>query len=110
MNAEGTVAEVLAGAARFAVVCGDAEDVWPTIAADACARLGIPFVIYPHGSDIEYTVRLDERYLALARVALADCAGIITGSREMSGKSMLRYFAPLTKYLKKETKGQKCGW
>ncbi|TXH43107.1 MAG: glycosyltransferase [Actinobacteria bacterium] len=55
----------------------------PTIAADACARLGIPFVIYPHGSDIEYTVRLDERYLALARVALADCAGIITGSREM---------------------------
>lgn len=55
----------------------------PTIAADACASLGIPFVIYPHGSDIEYTVRLDGRYLALAREALISAAGVITGSREM---------------------------
>ena len=49
MNAEGTVAEVLAGAARFAVVCGDAEDVWPTIADDAVdATIMDP----PYGIDI----------------------------------------------------------
>ena len=39
-----------------------------------------------------------------------DALEAFTGSREMSGKSMIKYFAPLTKYLKKETKGQKCGW
>ncbi|MFM6933499.1 MAG: M2 family metallopeptidase [Novosphingobium sp.] len=39
-----------------------------------------------------------------------DALEAFTGSREMSGKSMIRYFAPLTKYLKKETKGEKCGW
>ncbi|WP_310532882.1 M2 family metallopeptidase [Novosphingobium sp.] len=39
-----------------------------------------------------------------------DALEAFTGSREMSGKSMIKYFAPLTKYLKSETKGQKCGW
>ncbi|MCW1402283.1 M2 family metallopeptidase [Novosphingobium sp. MW5] len=39
-----------------------------------------------------------------------DALEAFTGSREMSGKSMIRYFAPLTKYLKSETKGEKCGW
>jgi len=33
-----------------------------------------------------------------------------TGSREMSGKSLIRYFAPLTSWLKKQNKGQSCGW
>lgn len=55
----------------------------PTIAADVCGPLGIPFVIYPHGSDIEYTIRNDDRYLALAGEALATSAGLITGSQEM---------------------------
>ncbi|MFM5931470.1 MAG: M2 family metallopeptidase [Novosphingobium sp.] len=39
-----------------------------------------------------------------------DALQVFTGSREMSGKSMIKYFAPLTAYLKKETKGEKCGW
>ncbi len=55
----------------------------PTIAADVCPSLGIPFVIYPHGSDIEYTIRHDERYRLLAGEALAAASGVITGSREM---------------------------
>ena len=55
----------------------------PTIAADVCGPLGIPFVIYPHGSDIEYTIRNDDRYLGLAGEALARSAGLITGSQEM---------------------------
>ena len=33
-----------------------------------------------------------------------------TGSREMSGKAMLEYFAPLQVWLKKQNKGRDCGW
>ncbi|MCB9413479.1 MAG: glycosyltransferase family 4 protein [Actinobacteria bacterium] len=55
----------------------------PTIAADVCGDLGIPFVVYPHGSDIEYTIRRDERYRDLAGEALREAAGLITGSVEM---------------------------
>ncbi|OYQ26752.1 peptidyl-dipeptidase [Sandarakinorhabdus cyanobacteriorum] len=33
-----------------------------------------------------------------------------TGTREMSGKAMLAYFAPLHAWLKQQNKGQKCGW
>ncbi len=55
----------------------------PTIAADVCASLGIPFVVYPHGSDIEYTIRRDARYRELAGEALAVADGLITGSQEM---------------------------
>ena len=39
-----------------------------------------------------------------------DALEAFTGSREMSGKAMLRYFAPLSKWLKEQTKGQTCGW
>jgi peptidyl-dipeptidase A len=33
-----------------------------------------------------------------------------TGNKEMSGKAMLAYFAPLHAWLKQQNKGQKCGW
>ena len=33
-----------------------------------------------------------------------------TGSREMSGKAMMAYFAPLKKWLDKQNKGMKSGW
>lgn len=39
MNAEGTVADVLAGAARFAVVCGDAAEVLRTIGDGVAAAV-----------------------------------------------------------------------
>ncbi|NLR71324.1 M2 family metallopeptidase [Novosphingobium sp. ERN07] len=39
-----------------------------------------------------------------------DALQAFTGSREMSGKAMIRYFAPLTKWLDSQTKGQSCGW
>ncbi|PLK24259.1 M2 family metallopeptidase [Novosphingobium sp. TH158] len=39
-----------------------------------------------------------------------DALQAFTGTREMSGKSMLNYFAPLSKFLKQETKGENCGW
>lgn len=39
-----------------------------------------------------------------------DALQAFTGSREMSGKAMIRYFAPLSRWLKDQTKGQACGW
>jgi peptidyl-dipeptidase A len=39
-----------------------------------------------------------------------DALEAFTGSREMSGKSMVRYFAPLTKWLAAQNKGSTCGW
>ena len=39
-----------------------------------------------------------------------DALEAFTGSREMSGKPMLRYFAPLTAWLKEQNKGEACGW
>lgn len=39
-----------------------------------------------------------------------DALQAFTGSREMSGKPMLRYFAPLQKWLQKQNAGKTCGW
>jgi peptidyl-dipeptidase A len=39
-----------------------------------------------------------------------DALQAFTGTREMSGKAMLAYFAPLHTWLKQQNKGQKCGW
>ena len=35
---------------------------------------------------------------------------LFTGSREMSGKAMLSYFAPLKTWLDDQNKGKACGW
>lgn len=39
-----------------------------------------------------------------------DALEVFTGSREMSGKAMIRYFAPLQKWLAAQNKGRDCGW
>ncbi|APG62771.1 peptidyl-dipeptidase [Sphingorhabdus lutea] len=39
-----------------------------------------------------------------------DALEAFTGTRQMSGKAMIEYFAPLLAWLKKENKGQKKGW
>lgn len=39
-----------------------------------------------------------------------DALEAFTGSREMSGKAMIRYFAPLSKWLAQQNKGKSCGW
>jgi peptidyl-dipeptidase A len=39
-----------------------------------------------------------------------DALEAFTGSREISGKAMIRYFAPLQTWLEKQNKGQACGW
>jgi peptidyl-dipeptidase A len=39
-----------------------------------------------------------------------DALEAFTGTREMGGKAMIRYFAPLQKWLEAQNKGQACGW
>lgn len=39
-----------------------------------------------------------------------DALQAFTGSREMSGKAMMAYFAPLKKWLDQQNKGMKSGW
>ena len=39
-----------------------------------------------------------------------DALEAFTGTREMSGKAMAEYFAPLKKWLDKQNKGKKAGW
>ena len=39
-----------------------------------------------------------------------DALQAFTGSREMSGKPMIRYFAPLMSWLQEQNKGEQCGW
>ncbi|MCZ8017879.1 M2 family metallopeptidase [Novosphingobium sp.] len=39
-----------------------------------------------------------------------DALEAFTGSREMSGKAMMAYFAPLKKWLDQQNKGMKSGW
>ena len=54
--------------------------VWqPSIVAET----GHPFVVFPHGSSIEYTIRRDARYRKAALEALLAARGVITGNREV---------------------------
>ncbi len=39
-----------------------------------------------------------------------DALQAFTGSREISGKPMIRYFAPLTRWLQQQNRGKACGW
>ena len=58
----------------------------------------------------EVGAKLDAMLSMGASKPWPDALQAFTGSREMSGKAMLRYFAPLQKWLVKQNKGQKCGW
>ena len=39
-----------------------------------------------------------------------DALEVFTGTREMSAKPMLEYFAPLLKWLNEQNKGETAGW
>jgi peptidyl-dipeptidase A len=39
-----------------------------------------------------------------------DALQAFTGSRQMSGKAMVEYFAPLKTWLDKQNRGKSCGW
>jgi glycosyltransferase involved in cell wall biosynthesis len=55
----------------------------PVVAVEVCEELNIPFVIYPRGSAIEYTVRHDNRYKELALKPILKAASLIVGNQEV---------------------------
>ncbi len=55
----------------------------PIVANEACKATGTPFIIYPHGSSIEYTVKEDDRYHRLAIDPLINAQGLIIGNHEV---------------------------
>ncbi|MET0241073.1 MAG: M2 family metallopeptidase [Sphingobium sp.] len=54
--------------------------------------------------------RLDAMLTMGASKPWPDALEQFTGSREMSGKAMIAYFAPLKAWLDKQNKGKVCGW
>jgi len=55
----------------------------PQIAEQVCAETGIPYIIYPHGSAIEYTVKTDDRYFNKVRESIQLTDGLIIGNNEV---------------------------
>ncbi len=47
------------------------------------AETSHPFIVFPHGSAIEYTIRRDDRYRGHAAIALSASRGIISGNQEV---------------------------
>ena len=54
--------------------------------------------------------RLNQMLTMGASKPWPDALQAFTGTREMSGKPMLEYFAPLQKWLEQQNAGKQCGW
>lgn len=63
----------------------------PVAAAEVCEELNIPFIIYPRGSAIEYTVRNDMRYQKLALDPILKANGLIIGNQEVRDRIINLY-------------------
>ncbi len=58
----------------------------------------------------EVGAKLDAMLKMGASKPWPDALQAFTGSREMSGKALINYFAPLKKWLDEQNKGKACGW
>ena len=56
----------------------------PMVCADVCTDMGVPFIVFPHGSSIEYVVHRDPRFVKMAKKALSRADRIISGSLEVA--------------------------
>ena len=54
--------------------------------------------------------RLDQMLKMGASQPWPEALQAFTGSREMSGKPLLEYFAPLQSWLQEQNRGKQCGW
>ncbi len=63
----------------------------PVDALDACKSTATPFFISPHGSSIEYVIKVDDRYKILALNAIRESAGLIIGNREVRDRIIALY-------------------
>jgi glycosyltransferase involved in cell wall biosynthesis len=55
----------------------------PVVAQRVSRETGIPYTVMPHGSDMEYAVKKDERFLRYAESAFTDARKIFVIGREM---------------------------
>lgn len=97
--ASSVVAKILAATGLDVLHCNHMA-MQPTIARVACAQLAATtgacatqFIVFPHGSAIEFTLRPDERYRALALEAILSphCAGMISGNHEVLNRILRIY-------------------
>ena len=63
----------------------------PQIAEEVCAETNTPYIIYPHGSAIEYTVKTDERYFNKVRESIQLTDGLIIGNNEVKQRIVKLY-------------------
>ena len=63
----------------------------PQVAEQVCAETNTPFIIYPHGSAIEYTVKTDERYFKKVRESIQLTDGLIIGNNEVKQRIVNLY-------------------
>ena len=77
-----TVARIVEGEKVTAVHANHAV-LMPVVAERIRARLGVPYTVMPHGSDIEYAVKKDERFLTYACNALTNAGKIFVHGDEM---------------------------
>eukprot|EP00163_Fabomonas_tropica_P025808 TRINITY_DN4540_c0_g2_i8.p1 TRINITY_DN4540_c0_g2~~TRINITY_DN4540_c0_g2_i8.p1 ORF type:complete len:297 (+),score=40.26 TRINITY_DN4540_c0_g2_i8:64-954(+) len=84
---------VQAGLERFPVEVFHANHMvyQPMIARRACQATNTKWIIYPHGSSIEYTLRADDRFLQLARETVELCDGLIIGNHEVRDRVITLY-------------------
>ena len=66
----------------------------PVVAQRVGAELGIGYTVMPHGSDIEYAVKKDDRFLRYASEALSAAGKIFVHGEEMRDR-VLRVFPDL---------------
>ncbi|HUQ98420.1 MAG TPA: glycosyltransferase [Gemmatimonadaceae bacterium] len=87
------VRDIVSGAGIGAIHANHAV-MMPVIAQRAGAALGVSYTVMPHGSDIEYAVKKDERFLNYASDALAAAGKIFVHGDEMRER-VLRVFPHL---------------
>ncbi|MDQ6716982.1 MAG: glycosyltransferase family 4 protein [Gemmatimonadota bacterium] len=58
----------------------------PVVAQRMKRARGVPFTIMPHGSDIEYAVKKDARFLRYAMEAIAECGRLFVIGDEMRSR------------------------
>ena len=63
----------------------------PIAAIQACNTTKTPLIIFPHGSAIEYTVKINERFKQLALRGILECTGIIIGNIEVRDRILHLY-------------------
>jgi len=74
----------------------------PLVALSPCRSFGIPLLVFPHGSAIEYTVKIDDRYRKHAEQVLRHCDQLVTGNAEVRDR-IFQLFPALVETMQPKT-------